>query len=448
MIDQTIANTALPTIARDLHTSASASIWVINAYQLALTMAIIPLAQAGDILGYLRVNRVGMALFVLASLACLLARDLDTLIAARFLQGLAAAAITVTAQPILRQAYPASMLGRATGYNAMAVALGAAAGPVVSGVVLSVASWPWLFAINLPLGLIGLGLSFAVPANPGSKTRFDLQSAVLCVLTFGIGALAFDGFGHGSIQLQDGVLLGVALVFGALFIRRQLELAVPMFGVDLFSRPAFTLATAAAYLSFVGQTIAYIALPFSFQTILGRTPLQVGLLLLPWLLAAAAMAPIAGPLADRFTSSRLAAIGLAIFTLGLLSLTLMGVANDTWQIVWRMALCGVGYGIFQSPNNRSLQQGAPPERAGAPQAVQAMARLTGQTTGAVIVAVVFGLTEHGARAAASVTPDAILQLMALATAVTALATVASVWRGAITGSFRVRASNLANERSG
>jgi DHA2 family multidrug resistance protein-like MFS transporter len=437
MLDQTIANTALPTIAHDVNATASASIWVINAYQLALTVAIVPLTSLGDIVGYVRLYNAGLALFVIASVACVFSHSLEALVIARFVQGLAGAAMTATTGPIMRNSYPPAMLGRATGYNAMAVALGAAAGPIVSGCVLSVASWPWLFALNIPIGLAALALSLRyVVHQPGSAARFDAPSAGLSIATFGLALFGFDGFGHQAPLPVVAAELLAAAVVGTIFIRRQRSLPLPMFGVDLFARPPFTLAVVACYASFVAQTIAYVALPFSFQTVMGRSPLEVGELLLPWLLASALVAPFAGRLADRFTSSRLAATGLAIFAGGLLLLTLLPAHAATPDIVWRMLVCGIGYGLFQSPNNRSIQGSAPRERSGAPQAIQAVARLTGQTSGAIIVSIVFSLGETRTGAASGATASSISAVMTIATVCALLAAGASVWRGALTGSIR------------
>jgi DHA2 family multidrug resistance protein-like MFS transporter len=438
IMDQTIVNTALPTIAHDVDATASASIWVINSYQLALTVAIVPLASAGDILGYARVYRVGLAAFVLASLACVFSHSLEALVIARFVQGIAGAAMTVTTGPLLRRAFPPEMLGRATGFTAMSVALGAAAGPIVSGLVLSVASWQWLFALNVPVASLAFVLAtiYVVPM-PGTGKPFDWTSAVLSVASFGLIAFGFDALSHHAAVWLVAGELGAALVVGTVFIRRQLALPLPMFAVDLFARAPFSLAVFSCFASFVAQTIAYIALPFLFQTVLGRTPLEVGELLLPWLLAAAAVAPFAGRLADRFNSSRLAAIGLAIFAVGLALSVHLAEHAAAWDIMWRMALCGVGYGLFQSPNNRSLQNSAPRERSGGPQAIQGVARLTGQTSGAVFVALIFGAAENGAHAGSGADAGAIAIAMVLATACAALAAGASVWRGTITGSIRV-----------
>lgn len=437
MIDQTIASTALPTIARDVDASAAASIWVINGYQLGLTIGIVPLAAAGDILGYWRVYRIGLIIFILASLGCVLSHSLFVLTAARFVQGLGGAALTVTAPPINRLVFPPSMLGRATGFSAMAVALGAAAGPIVSGLVLSIGPWQWLFVLNIPIGIgVYLLAVKAIPKVPGVKRAFDIKSALMSVAMFGLAVFGFDALGHGgATPLAIGELL-IAAIVGWLFIRRQLAMPLPMFAVDLFAQLRFALAVFACYASFVAQSIAYIALPFAFQTVMSHTPLQVGALLLPWLIAAGIMAPIAGLLADRYNSSRLATIGQGIFAVGLGCAAVMGTDPAPLDIAWRMALCGIGYGLFQSPNNRSIQSSAPRERSGAPQAIQSIARVGGQTTGAVIVAIVFAIDGRVTGHTSGITPGAVVTALTMATACALLAALASLWRGIETGSIR------------
>jgi MFS transporter, DHA2 family, multidrug resistance protein len=436
MIDQTIATTALPTIAHDVNASAAASIWVINGYQLGLMVGIIPLATAGDIAGYWRVYRIGLIIFVLASLACVLSHSLFALSFARFVQGVAGAALTVSSAPINRLVFPPKMLGSATGYGAMAVALGAASGPIIGGAILAVGPWQWLFAVNIPIGIgVYLLALKVIPKTPGHRGAFDVQSAIMSTAAFGLAVFGFDGLGEsGFSPLALGEVIA-ATVIGGLFIRRELTMPLPMFPIDLFREIRFTLAAFACYASFVAQATAYIALPFAFQTVLGHTPLQVGELLLPWLLASAVIAPISGPLADRYNSSRLAAIGLAVFGLGLLSAMLMGSDPSPLDISWRMAVCGIGWGLFQSPNNRSIQSSAPRERSGAPQAIQALARVGGQTTGAIIVAIVFALDGHTTGQSSGITSNAVVITLAVAAAWAFVASFASVVRGVIAGSI-------------
>lgn len=158
VLDSNITNVALPTIARDFQVSPSSSIWIVNGYQLAVISCLLPSASLGGILGYRKVYLSGLTLFVLASVACTLARSLEVLTIARFIQGIGAAGVMSVNQALIRESVPASRLGRAIGLNAMVIALASTAGPSLASFVLTIAEWPWLFAINLPIGLLAIVL--------------------------------------------------------------------------------------------------------------------------------------------------------------------------------------------------------------------------------------------------------------------------------------------------
>lgn len=166
VLDGAIANVALPTIARDLNASPASSIWVVNAYQLAITVSLLSLASLGDLVGYRRIYQAGLLVFSITSLFCALSDSLLTLTIARVLQGFGAAAIMSVNTALIRIIYPQRFLGRGMGINSLIVACSSAAGPTVAAAILSVASWQWLFAINLPIGIVALllGMKF-LPAN-------------------------------------------------------------------------------------------------------------------------------------------------------------------------------------------------------------------------------------------------------------------------------------------
>ncbi|MEA3130260.1 MAG: transporter, family, multidrug resistance protein, partial [Paraburkholderia sp.] len=166
-IDTAIANTALPSMAADLHAAPAASVWIINAYQLSMVATLLPLAALGDIVGHRRIYISGIALFTLASLACALAPTLPVLTAARAVQGLGAAGIMSVNTALIRYLHPPHRLGRALGINALVVGVSFAIGPTAASLILSVGTWPWLFAVNVPLGL--LALTFAWPALPHTE---------------------------------------------------------------------------------------------------------------------------------------------------------------------------------------------------------------------------------------------------------------------------------------
>src|SRR6201985_1876407 len=174
VMDGAIANVALPTIARDLHASAAFSIWIVNGYQLAITISLLPLASLGEIIGYRRVYIAGLLLFTIASLFCVLANTLTLLTIARILQGFGAAGIMSVNMALVRHIYPRVMLGRGIGINAMVVAVSAAIGPTIAAGILAVGPWPYLFAINVPLGLGALVIGQRyLPHTKPARHDFD-----------------------------------------------------------------------------------------------------------------------------------------------------------------------------------------------------------------------------------------------------------------------------------
>jgi DHA2 family multidrug resistance protein-like MFS transporter len=398
-LDTAIANTALPAIAADLQASPATSIWIVNAYQMAIVATLLPFAALGDLWGPRKVFLGGLAFFTLASLGCALADSLVTLTLARALQGVGASAIMAVNIALIRLIFPAHRLGRGVGLNALVVGVGFAVGPTVASLVLSVTAWPWLFAINVPLGL--LCFAFGLPALPRSEPhshRFDPATALLTAITFAALILALGAATQREDARWVAAALLAALVAGALLLRRQAGHPAPMLPVDLLRRPMFALSAVTSMCSFATQGLALVSLPFYFEQVLHRDPIETGFLMTPWAVVVAAAAPFAGRLSDRHAPGLLGGIGLGILAVGMASLALLPTDPGGLDIVLRMAVCGLGFGLFQSPNLRALMASAPPERAGGASGVIAMARLLGQASGAALVALCFGL--GGAQGAA------------------------------------------------
>jgi MFS transporter, DHA2 family, multidrug resistance protein len=398
VLDGAIANVALPTIARELDASPASSIWVVNAYQLAVTISLLPLAALGDIHGYRRVYQCGLVVFTIASLGCALSDSLSTLTIARVVQGFGAAGIMSVNGALVRFIYPRRWLGRGVGLNATIGSIASAVGPTVAAAILSIGPWPWLFAVNVPIGVLAIAIAWrALPHTPSSGTRFDALSAVWSALAFGLLITAIDSWGHGESGSLAGAELCFAFIFGFVLVTRQLSRTAPMLPVDLLRIPLFALSVATSIGSFIGQSMALVALPFLFEDTLGRSQVETGLLLTPWPLAVAVIAPFTGRLSDRYPAGVLGGCGLAVMAAGLVSLSLLPAHPETFDIVWRMLICGVGFGFFNTPNNRAIITSAPPTRAGAASGMQATSRLLGQSVGAALVALIFGLSpRHGA----------------------------------------------------
>ncbi len=388
-----IANVALPTIAADLQVTPAESIWVVNAYQLAVTVSLLPFSSLGDVYGHRRIYAWGIVLFTLASLVCAIAPNMSVLVAARVVQGLGGAGIMSVNGALIRFIFPRAQLGRGVGYNVLFVATSSAAGPSVAAAIMAVSSWPWLFAVHVPFGLFALALSLRyLPRSPLGGFTFDPWSALLNAVTLGLFITGLDGIAHGHPWPLIATELVVAILVGWVFVRRQNGLRAPMLPVDLFRRPIFALSVCTAMCAHGAQMVALLVLPFWFQYVQGLTPIEIGVLITPWPAIIVIVAPIAGRLADRYPAGLLGGLGLAVMTTGLLLLLTMPDDVSRLDVAWRMMLCGMGFGLFQAPNNRLIIGSAPPDRAGAGSGMLSTSRLVGQTTASALVAVVFGLT--------------------------------------------------------
>ncbi|WP_438346739.1 MFS transporter [Methylorubrum populi] len=404
VLDGAIVNVALPVIARDLAVPASDAIFIVSAYQIAVTATLLPLATLGEIWGYRRVYLAGLAVFTAASLACAVAPGLANLTAARVAQGLGAAGIMSVNIALVRFIYPHRLIGRGVGNVALIVAVASAAGPTVAAAILSVATWPWLFLVNLPVGLVALAVGArTLPQTPRSARRFDLKSAGLNALTIGLLIVGLDGLADPDTRLPACIAIAASLAVGVVFVRSQMRRAVPLLPLDLLRIPAFALSMVASVCSFSAQMIAYVALPFYFHDGLGLSETRTGFLMTPWPLAIAAMSPYAGRLADRFPPGLLGSLGLVLLAAGMAALALLPEAPTTLDVVWRLTLAGIGFGLFQSPNNKVIITSAPRERSGGASGMQSSARLVGQSLGAALVAVLFGLIPGGPVGAFAVT---------------------------------------------
>ncbi|WGS02123.1 MFS transporter [Bradyrhizobium sp. ISRA443] len=387
VIDGSIANVALPTIARDLDASPAFSIWIVNGYQLAITISLLPLASLGEIIGYRRVYLAGLVLFTLASAFCALSHTLPLLTVARVMQGFGAAGILSVNSALVRFTYPSALLGRGIGVNALVVAVSAAVGPTVASIILAVGTWPYLFAIDIPLGIATLALGWHyLPHTKPASHAFDWQSAALSAVAFGVGITAIDSAGHGEALYLCLTEFAIAAIACVLLVRRQTHLPSPLLPVDLLRIPIFALSIGTSIASFCGQMLAFVAMPFYLERHFGYSAVQIGLLITPWPIAVAFAAPLAGWLVERYPAGLLGGIGLLVFAVGLGTLAMMPAAASPLDVIWRMALAGAGFGLFQTPNNRTMIAAAPRERSGGASGMLGTARLLGQTMGAALVA--------------------------------------------------------------
>lgn len=393
VLNGTIMNVALPTLAKDFAVESSTAIWVVNAFQLVITMLMLSFATLGDIYGYRRIFFTGVSVFIGASILCACSTSFEMLVASRILQGFGSACTMSVNIALIRLIYPPQMLGRGMAINAMVISVSAASGPTLAGLILSVASWNWLFLINLPLGLIALLLGWKLlPNNHPCETKrsFDKISALGNALTFGLLIYTLEGVAHAENRTLILIQFILLIIIGFLYIRRQQKLTTPILPVDLFKIPLFSLSIASSTASFTAQMLAMVSLPFFFQNVLGFDAVEIGLLMTPWPLATILAAPLSSRLLERHVHPGvLGGMGMGIFAFGLSMLYILPENPEKWQIIWRMAVCGMGYGLFQTPNNVTITTSVPISRTGGASGMLGTARQLGQTLGATLVALTF-----------------------------------------------------------
>jgi DHA2 family multidrug resistance protein-like MFS transporter len=403
VIDASIVTVALPTLAHDLGVKSSAAVLVVTVYQLVLVMTLLPFSALGSRIGLRRLYQYGQIIFLVSTILCFFARSLPFLLAMRAIQALGAGASLSVSSALIRAIYPARQLGRGLGISNIVVSSGGAIAPTLGGLVLSVASWPWIFAAAAPLALLSLVLGRqALPEPQPHEQPYDVLGALLCALTFGLTIFGLESAVHGSSPITSAATVATGAVVAFAFVRRELESKMPILPVDLLAQPVLALSAIGALTAFIASMTFILSLPFRLQQQYGFSPGEVGAVITPWPLGMMIIAPLAGILSDRFPAGLLGGIGMAIAATALLLLAFLPAHVSQFEIVWRMALCGMGFGLFLAPNARLILHSAPHARAASAGGLISTIRLTGQTLGATLLAALFSIGAGGNRVPALV----------------------------------------------
>jgi DHA2 family multidrug resistance protein-like MFS transporter len=385
VLDGAVPTVALPTIARDLHIAGSSSVAVVAIYQLVLVMFLLPFSTLGDRLGHRRLYCLGLVLFIATSALCLVARSLPVLLLLRASQGFGAAAALSVSQALTRSIYPAAMLGRGMGINAVVVSVAAAAAPSLGGLVLGAVDWPFVFTCPVPFAVLSLALARFLPRPRVIREHFDIMGAGLCAATLGLLVAGLEAIVNGYAGLAVAALPAGAATAVALTRRERLE-SRPILPVDLLGRRLFALSALSSFTAFIATMSVLVSLPFRFEHSFGLSPREVGTLVAFWPFATMIVAPVASALSDRYPAGILGAIGMGIAVTGLILLAYLPGAPNYGDLAWRLALCGAGFGLFFAPNARLIISAAPYDRAAAAGGLISTIRLTGQTLGTTLVA--------------------------------------------------------------
>lgn len=395
VLDVTVVNVALPVLADEFGVSDSCTVWIVTIYQLFITMLLLPLSSFGDLYSYRKTFLIGIVIFTFSSVLCAASQNFTMIIASRAIQGIGAACVMGVNIALTRLIYPREVLGRGLALNAMVIAIATAAGPTIAGGILSMASWHWLFLINVPFGIVAfiLGkklLPYNLPKQ--DKTKYDWISSIENIIVFGLIFYSLGSFARKGDTITNICLLLAGIVIGILYVRRQINRSNPMLPVDLFGIRLYSLSIITSVCSFIAQNVAMIALPFLFLNSYGFSEITTGLLMTPWPLATMIVSPFAARFVEKHNPGATAAAGMAVYATGIILLLLLpDTGISVWNIAWRMAVCGIGFGLFQTPNNIVMVIATPVKRTGGAGGMQSTARLVGQTLGATIVTVVFAI---------------------------------------------------------
>jgi EmrB/QacA subfamily drug resistance transporter len=439
-LDGSIVNIGLPTIARAYGTPLGGTVeWIVICYLVVMGGLLLTFGRLSDMIGRSPVWISGLAVFTIGSALCGAAPSLGLLIAARAVQGVGGALIFATSTALLSGAVLPTQRGHALGWGAVAIALGASAGPTVGGYLITYGTWRSIFYVNVPIGLVAIAATLRLipPTIAHTDEEFDLWGALLLAIALAalnVGLSFGESWGWMSARVLGALFAGVASLFtGAVVETRSTH---PIVDIRLFRNRVFVSAVASLLCSMLALFAIGFLFPFYFEELRGFPPERTGLLLTPFPVGMAVVAPIAGALSDRIGSRWLAPAAMAVTAIALLTLTQVDATSAMSAIVWRLALAGVGLGLFQSPNTRALMDAAPQSEQGMASGVFATTRITGQAVSVAVAGAVFGslggaaagsaLLMHGARVvAASGAGRAALEATFLRGFHTALATCAA-----------------------
>ncbi|MBI2162629.1 MAG: MFS transporter, partial [candidate division NC10 bacterium] len=393
-LDSSIVNTVLPLIAREFAADVLLIEWVILAYLLSLSSLLLIGGRLGDLFGDKRLYVSGFALFTLSSMLCGLATGVETLIAARVLQAIGGAMLIAIGPAILTRAFPAWQRGRALGIQASVVYLGLSVGPGLGGAIASVLGWRWVFFINLPIGIVAIGVALAVlrTGRPMvGPTGFDFTGAAsfmgtLFCFVFALSRGAAWGWTSRAVWVA-----GAAAAAGAiLFCSTELRSPQPFFDLRLFRHRLFAAATVSALLNYMAANTTAFLTPFFLIQGNRMTPAHAGSLLMTMPLVMAVVAPVSGWLSDHIGSRIPTVAGMACLASGMWLLARLDLSASDHQIALRLALAGLGIGLFTSPNNSAIMGAVPQGYQGLASGIVATARSVGMVLGVAVSGSLFG----------------------------------------------------------
>ncbi|WP_168119638.1 MFS transporter [Paenibacillus sp. HB172176] len=399
-LDASIVNIALPEIVKQLGLPVAKVEWVTTGYLMAICAVILFFGKLGDMAGKIRVYKIGMAVFIVGSLLCGLSASLPLLIASRIVQAIGAAMTMANSQGIVTDIFPSTERGRAIGIIGTFVSLGSIAGPSLGGIIVAGLGWPYIFLVNVPVGLIAIVLGWKVLPKDLIRTKAVIDvpgSSLFAVFIIALlgGLLLGQQYGYGNSGIL--AMLSLSVISFTAFILVELRLRHPVLQLSLFKNALFSLSIFCAFLVFVSNFCFNIIAPFYAQNMLNLSPSSAGFLLMLFPIAMVVVAPISGALSDKIGSEALTFAGLLVMVVAQFGLARLHEGSAIALVgVW-IAMLGIGTALFQPPNNSLIMSNAPRAQLGSAGSANSLVRNVGMVVGiTVATTILFGVMSREA----------------------------------------------------
>ena len=393
-LDGSIVNIGLPAISQTFHVGISGQIeWIIIGYLVIIAASLLTFGRLADMLGRKPIFLAGLIIFIIGSALSGMAPTLVLLIIARLFQGVGGALIFSVNIAMITSTFPVNERGLALGLNAVVVSLGVSAGPTIGGIITQYLTWRWIFYVNVPIGIVVLVAAFFFYREKHAVTklqRFDPLGAILLAISLAsltLGLSFGEEWGWFSPGLLSSIGLGVLMLVITIYIEKHSK--NPILDLRLIRNRTFAFANISFMFCMMALFAPGFLMPFYFEQLRGFSTIQTGLMLTPLPLTMAIVAPLSGALADRIGSRWLSPIGLTIVCLGLFLLGQINVQSTMSDIVWRLIFIGIGQGVFQSPNTRTIMGSATQEQQGEASGLLATGRVIGQSLSVALAGTVF-----------------------------------------------------------
>lgn len=383
-LDGSIVNIALPTMSKDMNVPMNQAEWIVSIYLMIVCACLLLFGKIGDSIGKIKVYQIGTLIFTFGSLLCGFNHSLLFLLFARVVQAIGASMTMATNSGIITEVFPMNERGRALGSIGAFVSLGSIAGPGLGGIILSQFSWPYIFWINVPVGIITMiaGLKFLPKDITMTKQKVDklgFISFAMFIITF-FGAI-FLGQEEGFIHVLPISLFVLAILSFVAFILIEKKVRVPMIAFAIFKNKIFTLSLISALVIFSSNFFVNVVIPFYLQKARGLDPSQAGMLMMIFPLVMVVGSPLSGYLTDKIGPGKLVLTGLTMLSITQLMYMFMDISTPIWYYVLATAIMGLGNSLFQSPNNMMVMSSVAKEDLGVASSMNAFARNLGMVIG-------------------------------------------------------------------